>query len=193
MTPKLILVMRQQLDEWAEVDQKVMVECLDAVVQEQKVEVAKETYEAVEDSTEQKCDEEVHKEKHESVDHYVEGSTQKKSENVLAPKQKMPSKRLSKEGSSRKKKNMCYRREVELGGKEEGECDSPVDEVSKAGKVANSGLKKKRRFHSREMKMEAKEEGELDSSAEEVSNLVQPSSCQGIRIRTNRIFTLGLS
>merc|ERR1712112_111794 len=119
--------------------------------------------------------------------------TQKKSENVLAPKQKMPSKRLLKEGSSRKKKNMCHRREVELGEKEEGEPGSPVDEVSEAGKEENSRLKKKRRFHRKEMNMEVKEEGELDSSAEEVSNLVQPSSCQGIRIRTNRIFTLGLS
>ena len=129
--------MRRQLDEWVEIDKKVMVECEDAVLQEQKVEeeVATETYEAVDhqkESTEQKCDEEVQKEIHEAVDHDLEGSTRKESENVLASKLKMPSKRLSKEGSSRKKKNMCHKKSVKMEGKEEGEPDSPVDEVSKA-------------------------------------------------------------
>ena len=103
MTPKIIQLMRQQLGEWAEEDQKekAMVEC-ETVVRKQKLEeVLKETDEA------------------------VQGESKMESECGVA---NISQERVSKAGKeAKKKKKRCHRREIEVEAKEEGELDSSVE------------------------------------------------------------------
>ena len=145
MTPKLLWVMRQQLGEWAEVDEKeqavvereVMVE-REAVVREQKLEeeVEKETYEAV----------------------HQKGSTEKESESGMASIHNISSERVPKAGTEanslkkeKKKKKRCHRREMEAKvkeegelSKEEGELDSSDEEVTSLVRPSSSQGKRKR-------------------------------------------------
>ena len=182
MTPKLIWVMRQQLGEWTEVDEKeqAMVEReamsdREAVVEHEAVverEAMVEREAVIEREAvvrEQKREEEVEKETYEAV--HQKGSTEKESESGMASIHNISSERVSKAGTEenslkkekKKKRRRCHRREMEAQVKEEGEL--------------------------------SKEEGELDSSDEEVTSLVRPSSSQGKskRLSTKRVFTLGLS
>ena len=168
MTPKLIWVMRQQLGEWAEVDEKeqAVVEH-EAVVEREAVGEREAMVEREAVVREQKLEEEVEKETYEAV--HQKGSTEKESESWMASKHNLSSERVLKAGTEansllkKKKKKRRHRREMEAQVKEEGEL--------------------------------SKEEGELDSSDEEVTSLVRPSSNQGKRKRlsTKRVFTLGLS
>jgi len=100
LTPKLIWVMRQQLGEWAEVDEReqAMVE-REAVVREQKLDegVEKETFEAV----------------------HQDGSTEKTSDRVS---------KAGKEANSLKKKR-CHGRKMEAKVKEEGELSTEEGEL----------------------------------------------------------------
>ena len=119
MTPKIIRLMRQQLGEWAEEDQKekAMVEC-ETVVRKQKLEeVLKETDEAVQGES-----------KMESVCGVA---------NILQE-------RVSKAGKEAKKKKRCHRREIDVEAKEEGELDSSVDKGTSL--VLSSCQKKSRRL-----------------------------------------------
>ena len=120
MTPKIIQLMRQQLGEWAEEDQKekAMVEC-ETVVRKQKLEVLKET------------------------DEDVQGESKMESEcggvaNILQE-------RVSKAGKeAKKKKKRCHRREIEVEAKEEGELDSSVEKGTSL--VLSSCQEKSRRL-----------------------------------------------
>ena len=119
MTPKIIRLMRQQLGEWAEEDQKekAMVEC-ETVVRKQKLEeVLKETDEAVQGES-----------KMESVCGVA---------NILQE-------RVSKAGKEAKKKKRCHRREIEVEAKEEGELDSSVEKGTSL--VLSSCQEKSRRL-----------------------------------------------
>jgi len=120
LTPKIIQLMRQQLGEWAEEDQKekAMVEC-ETVVRKQKLEeVLKETDEA------------------------VQGESKMESECGVA---NILQERVSKAGKeAKKKKKRCHRREIEVEAKEEGELDSSVEKGTSL--VLSSCQEKSRRL-----------------------------------------------
>ena len=147
MTPKIMLIMRQQLAEWTEGEQKEQsMKCQakeEQTLESQVLRIAESK--AVELRNPEV---EVKKESNEDVQ---EKSTEKETENGVVSKPNLASERASKAGKKTKsRKNRCHKRQMKVEAREEGELDNEEGMISTLvhRKIHLKGSKKAKRIFS---------------------------------------------